>query len=344
MRLRMLIGITVVLLGTAVPASASAGAAGPGRVTFGIEPASAQGADGRPALDYSATPGAVLFDHVAVLNFSTVPLSLQVYATDAIETTGGGFGLLAPGAKPTGVGSWISFPLTGATVTVPPGTAKGPGQFVVPITVHLPLHVMPGDHSGGIVASLRTIGKSASGQDVVLNQRVGTRVIIQVEGKLAPSLTLTALRAGYNGTLNPIGTGRVHVSYLVRNTGNVNLALDQGVGVHGLFASAGTNPGAVPLLLPGASLRVSTVVTDVWPQVLVHDTVTARPIELNVVGAPILATARASTWTWAMPWPLLIIVVAVITGLLLLRRARRRRPVAPVETQGRVAEKVKVPA
>jgi hypothetical protein len=343
MRLRMLIGITGVLLGTVVPASAVA-ASSPGRVTFGVEPASAQGANGRSGLDYSVTPGAVIFDHVAALNYSAVPLSLQLYATDAIETLDGGFGLLPPGAAPTGVGSWISIPPTDATVVVPPASTKGPGQFVVPITLHIPLRVTPGDHSGAVVVSLRTTGKNASGQVVVLNQRVGTRVLVEVVGSLTPGLSISALHAAYHGTFDPVGTGRVQVSYVVRNTGNINLSLDQGIGVRGLLDSKRrVNPGAVPLLLPGASLRFSADVTGVWPEVLVHDTVTAHPIELNAVGAPKLLTATASTWTWAIPWPLLVIVAVLIVGLLVARRIRRR-PVSRTSGPKKAAQRVKVPA
>ena len=110
----------------------------PGRVTFGIEPASASGADGRASFTFGVTPGAVLFDHVSLLNYSSVPLTLQVYARDAEETTGGGFGLLPASSTSRGVGAWISGPPGDAAVEVPPETAKGqPGQTVVPFTVQV---------------------------------------------------------------------------------------------------------------------------------------------------------------------------------------------------------------
>jgi hypothetical protein len=346
MRLGMLLGITAVLLGTAVPASSATSPKSPtsaNRVTFGVEPASANGPDGRPQFSFSVTPGAVLFDHVAVVNYSTVTLSLQLYSTDAIETLSGGYGLLPAGAKPTGAGSWISIPLSSATVSVPPESAKGPGVVVVPIAVHVPIKASPGDHSGGVVASLRTVGRNTSGQNVVLLQRVGTRVLVQVAGVLTAGLTLKDLHAVYQGTLYPVATGLVRVGYVVRNTGNVNLALNQDVDVAGLIWSARAHPGRVPLLLPGASLRVTSVVHDVWPQVLVHDTVTAHPIVLDSVnGVPTVVTATASAWTWAIPWTLLVIVILIVLEILLFRRLRRRRRLASLPGQTTGNPKVKV--
>ena len=138
--------LVLFVLGATMPAVvniASAGAATPtpatSRVTFGIAPASATGADGRAHFTFGATPGAVLFDHVSLLNYASVPLTLQVYARDAQEATGGGFGLLPAAATSLGVGAWISGPPGDAAVQVPPRTAKGqPGQTVVPFTMRVP--------------------------------------------------------------------------------------------------------------------------------------------------------------------------------------------------------------
>jgi hypothetical protein len=334
------IGLLVccVSLGCMPPSASAATASKPStRVTFGVEPASGRGADGRPFFSFGVTPGAIVFDHVAVLNYSSIPLSLQLYATDAIETTGGGFGLLPASVRPTGAGSWISLPSRFATVRVPAESAKAPGQVVVPLVVRIPDHAAPGDHAGGVVVSLRTVGANRSGQKVILLQRVGTRVFIQVAGALAPKLAVTDLHANYDGTLNPVGKGRVRVSYLLRNTGNVDLAVDQSVAVSGWLG--GKRQVAVPkvlFLLPGLSLPESVVIPGVWPQFLLHATVSARPM----AAAGITVTARmlpltTSTSLWAIPWPLLGLVALVTLAGFLAHRARSRararsvaRPVA----------------
>jgi hypothetical protein len=251
---------------------------------------------------------------------------LQLYATDAVETAGGGFGLLAAGKRPTGAGSWISLPSNLATLRVPAESATGPGQVVVPLLVQIPDNAAPGDHVGGIVASLRTVGTNASGQNVILLQRVGTRVFILVSGKLVPKLAVEDLHTSYRGTLDPVGKGQVTVSYLVTNAGNVDLALGaQSASVSGLLGSKRHVALAkVALLLPGASVPEHAVISGVWPQLLLHTTVSARPLPLAGGIAPGLVSITASAWSWAVPWPLFVIVVLVLLAALVALRLRAK--------------------
>jgi hypothetical protein len=321
------------IVGGVTPAAAAPRAASTTRVTFGIEPATAHHADTRPHFDFGVTPGATLTDHVAVLNYSAKPLSLQVYATDAINTSNGGFGLLPAGTKPVGAGAWVTLPKRFATVRVPAQTAKAPGEVIVPFTVKVPDNAMPGDHVGGILASLRTVGKNATGQAVVLNQRVGTRLFIRVAGTLAPKLTLSDLHASYHGTLNPVGRGSVTVSYQVNNTGNVELALSQGVTISGLLgAKSHVGVASVPLLLPGQSLHETAHLSGVWPQFLVRAKVTAQPLAAAGDSDPRLVAVAASTRIWALPWPLIVLVVILLAAVRLAQLARRRRRQPPADT------------
>jgi hypothetical protein len=334
------VAVPLLALTSALPAAAAATPstsatllAAPPRVSFGVAPATVHGADGRPNFSYSATPGAVAFDYVSALNYSATPLSLQLYATDALETTGGGFGLLPPAATPTGVGSWITgLPGPQVSITVPADTAGGPGQFIVPFTLRVPDHVTPGDHVGGIVVSLRTEGRNASGQNIILNQRVGSRVFVQVAGKLAPSVTVTHEEASYGGTLNPVGTGHVTVTYVVTNTGNTDVSIRrQSVSVSGWI---GPKPKAsvanIALLLPGASATESAVLTGVWPEIVLHAAVTVHPTDLAgsgaAVGGPVLAPITISTLVWAIPWALLVLLLLLLViAVVAVRRIRARR-------------------
>ncbi|MGO9027427.1 MAG: DUF916 domain-containing protein [Acidimicrobiales bacterium] len=327
-----------------VPAGAVAAATKPdNRVTFGIEPVSAGAPEVRSNFSFAVTPGAVVNDNVAVLNFSSAPLSLQLYATDALETTGGGFGLLPAATKPTGVGSWISLPPGSSTVQVPAQTPSGAGQVVVPIAVHVPFKAPSGDHVGGIVASLQTVGTNASGQRVVLDQRVGTRVFVRVSGPMAPKLALTDLRASYDGTLNPAGKVQVQVSYVVSNTGNTDLAVAQSVGVSGLVAdSRSVRLPKIALFLPGSSVAEHVTVPGLWPQFLLHTTVTAQPLAEPGTDLSGLVTATSSTWVWAVPWSLIIVVVIVLLAGYWWFRRRRRPHVAPVAAPTQVAQPVGV--
>ena len=318
------------ICGSVLPASATS-AKSADRATFGIAPASAQGPNGRSYLSYGVTPGALLSDHVAVLNYSTIPLSLQVYVTNATETLSGGFGLAPAGQAPTGLESWVSVPLRLSTISVPARSPAGPGEVVVPLTVRIPDSATPGDHVGGVVASLRTVGTNAKGQRVILLQRVGTRLFIRVNGKLAPKLTIADLQTAYQGTLNPFGQGQVRISYLVHNTGNVDLALGhQAILVSGLLGSTRhAGVGGVSLLIPGASIDESLVVHGVWPQLLLHTTVSAHPIVLaggNALGS---VSVAAGTSMWAFPWSPLGLVVVIVLSFVLAYRLRARRTARP---------------
>lgn len=324
------------------PASAAPKAASKARVTFGVEPATAHRPDARPHFAFGVTPGATLSDHVAVLNYSAKPLSLQLYATDAINTSNGGFGLLPAATKPTGAGAWITLPKATATVRVPAQTAKAPGKIIVPFTLTVPADAAPGDHVGGIVASLRTEGHNSSGQNVILHLRVGTRLFIRVAGVLAPKLTLNNPHATYHGTPNPVGRGGVTVTYQVNNTGNVELALNQGVTVSGLFgASRHVAVAGVPLLLPGDSLRETAHLSGVWPQLSAGVKVTAQPLAAAGDVDPHLLTVTASTRLLAVPWSLLVLIVVGFGAAFLAYRARGRRGAQPHRPEP-VAERVSV--
>lgn len=296
------------------------------RVTFGIEPASASGPDGRSYFTFGSTPGGVLGDDVAVVNYSKVPLSLELDATDAVETSGGGFGLLQPGVKPTGAGSWITLQPGTTTVAVPAESTSGtPGWTVVPFTVHVPFEVSPGDHVGGIVASLRTVGTNAAHQRTVLYQRIGTRVFVQVTGRVAPKLTVDDLHATYQGAVNPFGRGSVRVTYDLRNTGNMDLAVTQSVAVSPVVGSdRQVSVPKIPLLLPGGSVTETAVLTGLWPQILLHATVTAHWSVPPGSGAPRSGTVTTGTGVPAVPWPLAVVVVVLVAIVLLGRRYRRR--------------------
>ena len=146
-----------------------------------------------------------------------------------------------------------------------------------------------------------------------------------------PALSVSDVHADYEGTLNPIGKGEVNVSYLVKNTGNVDLGLTQSVAVTGLFGSkAHASLTGVPLLLVGTSVQEHVVVPGVWPQFRVKAAVTVVPHLPAGSGVNAPAPVTTSTSTWAIPWPLIVLVVLlVLFGFGIYRvRARRRAKAA----------------
>src|SRR5262249_49261890 len=129
------------------------------QVTFGVRPASQTAPDNRARYTYGATPGAVVKDFLAVSNIGTSPLTLRVYATDASNPQEGGFDRLAGNRTPVDVGAWTKPGMDSVTVA--------PRSFsIVPFTVTVPGNATPGDHAGGIVASLSTARTDAQGNKV----------------------------------------------------------------------------------------------------------------------------------------------------------------------------------
>jgi hypothetical protein len=280
-------------------------------VDFGAGPATATKIDGRPFFSYPTTPGSVTHDHIAIQNVATSAVSLIVYPTDAVAGSGS-IGYLDRGAKLTDVGSWLTVqtPGTSGTVTVAAGAT-----IILPFTLTIPSGASPGDHTGGIAVAELAAVSGPSTRNATFEQRVVNRVYVRVSGPIHATMAVTELKADYHGTVNPVGAGGVSVSYVVRNTGNVNLSGHQKVTVSGMFGAKHIAVADVPLLLPGESAPVRVSVGNVWPQVIVkgavHVTPIAQPGELD----PPLVTSSASTTVWAVPWSLMVIVVVLVALL-----------------------------
>lgn len=321
-RLALLVLLIAVLVVPGVPARAAPPPGG--ELTWSVAPAGPKGPNGRPSLTYKLDPGATITDHVAVTNHSKRPLTLRLYAGDALTTTGGGFDLKADGRPPTDVGSWVR---TGRrSVTVAPAT-----QLIIPITVTVPADATPGDHVGGIVASLAAGAADADGNQVTVEHRVGTRIYLRVTGPLRPQLVVTEARTFVSTSWNPLRLPVVTTEFTVRNTGNIRLTAQPSAEVHGLFGVGRRTSAApgIPEILPGGSVQTRTVTTGVLPLFRMWTTVDARPggaDRQSIDAAP--PPAVWSTAFWIFPWTYLALVVVLaglIAGWVVGRRRRRRR-------------------
>ncbi|MGH3933281.1 MAG: hypothetical protein ACRDTF_25270, partial [Pseudonocardiaceae bacterium] len=186
------------------PSQGQPGSAGP--ATFGVRPATATAPDTRSHFTFGATPGAILRDFLSVENISEAPLTLRVYASDAFNTPEGGFDLLAGGRKPVDIGAWT---VPGQdTVTV-----GGRSTVIVPFTVTIPHNASPGDHAGGIVASLTTQETNAEGQRVAVEQRVGARIYLRIAGEFTAQLMIDGLTGAFHPSANPLDGGEATVRY-----------------------------------------------------------------------------------------------------------------------------------
>ncbi|MEZ0449008.1 Ig-like domain-containing protein [Cellulomonas sp. ICMP 17802] len=330
--------LAAVLLGvlSATPALAD-DAPAPDLASFGIAPAGPERPDGRSFLSYTAAPGSTIQDHVAVLNQAATPVGLELYGGDIVQ---GDRGLaVVPHAQAnTDAGSWLV--LGGPEQITVPGqtTATGIGYTIVPFTVSIPANAQPGDHVGGIVASLVTTGSGGANSPAIqLDQRVAARVYVTVSGDLAPGLEVGGLTATWEPD-GVLGRGTVTVTYTVRNTGNMRMAVQPSARVAGPFGLLSTRAQAerIDELLPGGQQQQTVTVDGVWPAVLESVQVSADALAPSAGVEPELAPVSASVRLWAVPWlllGLLLVLVGLGTWRLRRRRAGARRPAdAPAPT------------
>ena len=292
------------------------------KAVYGIGPASATGVDGRPRFKWSASPDGSLQDHVAVVNSGTTPLTLDLYARDAVNQPDGSLGLQTKAAKPTDAGSWITLeiPHGASSLTVPARST-----VIVPVSLAVPSNASPGDHTGGIIVSLTAQSTSTGAQALTpnLEQRVAVPVAIRISGPLRPSMSVQSLSASYGQTLNPVGSGHATVTYKVVNTGNVNLGGHEAVSISGLLGSTvHAKAPDVPVLLPGSSIIESIPVHGVLPEFLMSARVRITPLAASGDVDPGLIATSGSKHFWAVPWLFLGIIALVLLGW---RQVRRRK-------------------
>lgn len=306
----------------------------PDTASFGIGPAlpvpETQVVDGRPYLDYRASAGATVRDAVALLNLSDKPVTLHVYATDAVQNTDGAFGLKAGDDTPTEAGSWftLNLPKSGK-VTVPPRDGNTYGRVEVPIEARIPANATPGDHVAGIVASLESISKDKKGTPVKFDQRIGIRAYFRLSGQFDPKLEIDNLHASFKPGVNALGRGTTTVTYDVHNSGNVRMNASQIVDVSGWLQGPHIErPASISDLLPGSTISVTQTFDDQFAlgkmEALVS--VIGRPVDPSVPADRSPVQARATFW--ALPWPLLAIVGGIILliglGAFVMWRHRRK--------------------
>jgi hypothetical protein len=291
--------------------------------TWSVLPGTAEGPDtSRSRFVYDAVePGASRFDHVVVRNLGEGALSLLVYASDAVNTPSGGFDLLPADGASRDVGEWVRVPA--------PSVTLNPGEMaVVPFTIVVPPNATPGDHAGGIVAALVATTTDASGANVDVHYRVGARIYLRVAGELDPRLVIENFQARYEDSFNPLDLGDLHLSYTVRNAGNVRLSGTQALGVAGPFGLTVDEEQleALPEMLPGTALDLTHVARNVLPVFHLDAELTVQPVAPTGTASLTLDPVLATASTWAVPWVHLAILVALAIALVI--RWRRRRAVA----------------
>lgn len=328
-RTRLALGAVLALGMALAPVLSAAAADAPPKTptaTWSVQASGVSGNDGRLSFAYGVNPGTQINDYVAVSNRGTTAETFNIYGTDGVnQFDTGAFSLLPAAQKPTDVGSWITTKTNRITIAA--------GQIaIIPFTILVPSDAPPGDHTGGVIASVTTKApgkKSGFGVD----QRVAARVYLRVSGQSVAKVIATGVVAGFAPAWNPFGGGSATVGYEVKNNGNVREDVAQSVVMSGPFGIAlGTVAGkSVQNLLPGQSTHVTARVSGIAPLLLLFANVKLTPsAPTDLVGQsqlrdqngkllppspePKFHAVSASALTAAISWTLL--AIAITLGLI----------------------------
>jgi len=293
--------------------------------TWSLQPAGAEGPDGRVSLRHTIDGGAGVDDLLALTNFGAQPATYAVYPGDGTVTADGNFDL-APAEQPAeDGGTWISVGVVdGATPREGGGIVlQVPAETTVtiPVRIDVPANATPGDHPAGIVAEL----VPPDSDTVQLASRVGVRAHLRVSGDIVASVVPDGTTASYTPSWNPFAPGTATVTYTLSNDGNVRLGADVDTalsGPFGLLAASATT--ASREILPGQG-QPTTVEVAVWPTFFSWGSVTATPLVVgeDEVDATLAASAAEFT-VWTIPWSQLALIALLVGGFFAVRALRAR--------------------
>jgi hypothetical protein len=284
---------------------------------WAVTPVGPSGPDGRSRYDYQARPGAQIQDRVAVWNLGTKPVNFSVYSTDAFTSSDGAFSLLTAAQPPKDIGTWTD--LTPKTYTVQPQTRAD-----IAFTINVPANATPGDHAGGIVASVVGAQTDAGGQRVDIDRRVASRVYLRVDGPVAPALAVESIQVDYANPANPFGGADMTVTYRVRNTGNIRVSGTAGIRARGpLGLKLGeTGDIEVPEMLPGSEITVTRTIPGVFPAGWLTAQVSINPASSQGRLSAVNRGATIAAPPWALVGVLLLVIAAA--AFVVWRRRRHR--------------------
>jgi hypothetical protein len=322
---------------TAPSGPGGANAAAPGAITWSVQPSTKDGPDRRPAFTYTnIAGGTIVNDYVAVTNFSKMPVTFEVYASDAFNTTSGSLDLLAASDKPKDIGGWVS--MTKKTITLNPNERANE-----PFTLTVPANASPGDHVGGIIASVSNT--DTTNKNLHVDQRLAAPIYLRVAGDVHSGVAVESVSSSYHGTINPFGGGGTDVAYTLHNTGNARVDVATDIAVKGLFGltlGKSTAP-AIKDLLPGATIRVTQHISGVFPLGPLSARVQANPATpagMSAFGAaPVAVSSEAGVF--ATPWSQLLVLLLLVAAGFVVRWYLLRGKERTQETVAKAVAKAK---
>ncbi|MEU5432736.1 DUF916 domain-containing protein [Streptomyces sp. NPDC020719] len=315
--LLVVLGLLAVCAFAALPGTA-ARAADNGRWSVFPVAQGAKNAHPRAYFRMTADRGATVRDQVTVKNLGARETTFQLYGTDGYNTPrDGGFAVRGRNERMNGVGAWTR--LDRSEVTIAAG-----GEVTVPFTLTVPKDAEPGDHPGAIVALDPHLGASG-GNGVAVQQAVGARVYLKVNGARVQRLRIEDVRFRYTAPLVPGAKRAATISYALVNSGNVMLSPQVSLRAKGMFGRTSFEPPGRRLpaeLLPGQRVEV----TQRWVSPPLVDwgnvEVTASDTAGNLVES---AEVDYATVNWTVVALVGMVAAGLVVWLVLRRRAAAGR-------------------
>jgi hypothetical protein len=207
-------------------------------VSFGIKPAHGSDPNLPGYFVHTLAPGALITDEALAVNSGDVPVTVRLYAADAITAINGGTGFANDGEEKNGVARWLSLPMK--QLSLQPHETK-----TVPFLITVPSDASPGQHTAGLVleavagSAVPASGNAGTGFTVNVVRRAGVAVLIDVPGYNAAGLEITGVCLRQQDKQHG-----ATFEVAVRNTGNIFV---RGQGSLVIRDREGTELAAIPI-------------------------------------------------------------------------------------------------
>lgn len=301
----------VLITATLVVAIAGASLAAESMPAYGVRPAPLGNVE-RPGgvISHGLESGTGVVDAIEIFNFTDEPAVFYVYATDLIESTGGGLTAAPRSAEVTEAGAWLKSKLD--AVEIP---ARGSSQ--VEFTLDVPPNTSPGAYGAALLVEPQMA--SAGKGNIEARTRVALRVQVEVLGEIDLGVELGGLSLSRED-------GGMRFELTATNTGTVTFAADSAVTI-----SSGNGNSIARLALEPSGLSIapgdSVALEGLWEDPPLIGRYEAQGLVEAAVGERLPVRYPTETVTfWIIPWAeiiLVLVVVALIAWVLFVTRHRR---------------------
>ncbi|MBI5467091.1 MAG: hypothetical protein HY975_02650 [Candidatus Kerfeldbacteria bacterium] len=275
-----------------------------------------------PSIEYTTDPGKKIETTVKLFNEASTPVTVTV--------TTANFGAKGETGEP-------DFKFDAATADLASWIKPGQSQLTlaagervtVPVTISVPANADPGGHYAGIFFG--SGGSATDSGQVAIQSKLGTLVILRVEGEIRETATVASF--GTKDKKTSYSNLPVTFEFRVSNTGNVHIRPQGTVLIKNLFGgeSATFNLNDVNGAVLPNSIRAFDVtwkklaatnkrsnffqkIGNEWKNFALGPYTATASVTYGQTKQNLVATARVTV----MPWELLIVMALVIAGVILL--------------------------